>query len=237
MMAPLASHVRDALLVGPVAAPALDPETGALDTGYALDEAGTLHVAVCTAMPGVSPAQIDWWFGWHSDDPARYRMWHPLAHVHARWADGRNDDPRTGRARYVGRTSIVEEFIGSERARAAIEFVAPATFGLDAAAFADPARATAVCARIHFAGAPVEIGRLVHEVCAVAGGAEMRSRFWLGGPFAHVHGIGGVLSPLVRRVRRPSLAMGRDLLVHCAQEMSHLATFLPALHAEHSHYP
>lgn len=35
-----------------------------------------------------------------------------------------------------------------------------------------------------------------------------------------------------RRVHAPGADLARDLLVHCAQEMSHLASFLPRLYTE-----
>ena len=65
--------------------------------------------------------------------------------------------------------------------------------------------------------------------------SEMRSRFWLGGPHVAARGrrlAGALLVGPARVLARPSEAQARALLVHCAQEMSHLATFLPALHSE-----
>ena len=62
----------------------------------------------------------------------------------------------------------------------------------------------------------------------------MRSRFWLGDVRVRLPLIGGPLSrlanlpPMRRRVMPDRL--GLDLLVHCAEEMNHLARFLPALY-------
>jgi hypothetical protein len=63
----------------------------------------------------------------------------------------------------------------------------------------------------------------------------MRSRFWMGG--RHIGGrnlFGGVAASVARRVLRLTESDARALLVHCAEEMPHLAGFLPALHAEFS---
>ncbi|MBK6810214.1 MAG: hypothetical protein IPG81_15225 [Sandaracinaceae bacterium] len=121
-MAPISREVCDALAHG-----ALPPELlptpeqvvhgSALSPlmvthGYALEPGGGMRVALRTPMPDVSPAMVDWWFGWHSCSPERYKLWHPRAHVHAEWL--RQPPPGSeGRARYVGHTSIVDEYVGA----------------------------------------------------------------------------------------------------------------------------
>ncbi len=230
-MAPLPGHVVDALHHGPQAAPLLldfadvpallDDGHHATETGYGCSHTGEVIVAVRTEMPGVTPAMWDWWFGWHGSDARRYKLWHPRAHVSARWADGGGDGG------YVGRTSLVEEYIGSTFTRAAIRFVTPAELGLSAPR---SAAAVTVCARLGSADLPVDIGWLVHQIRSVDGGAEMRSRFWLGGPHIRVRRANRLADTVVRPIAHRQLPDPRDLLVHCAQEMNHLAGFLPALH-------
>lgn len=246
IMAPLPAHAQDALLHGPVAAALLPslhdapqllmPGDSALEDGFGLHPDGSLHIAIRTDMPGVSPAMVDWWFGWHSAEPARYKLWHPRAHVHAQWG-GADPPGKSGRERYVGRVSFVDEYIGSQLNHVAIAFLPPAALGFDEQALADPEQATAVCARIRFAEHPIDIGYLVHHVrrSADGRGSQLRSRFWLGGPYAAVRAGGplsGLLTQVLRRARSPRPAEGHELLVHCSQEMSHLATFLPALYSE-----
>ncbi|MDI1445591.1 hypothetical protein [Polyangium sp. 6x1] len=243
-LAPLAEHAREALLCGPLAAPLLPDLADAprlleagdheVENGLGCRDDGALFVAVRTTMPDVSPAMVDWWFGWHGKEPERYKLWHPRAHVHACWGDA--DPPGAqGRARYVGRVSFVDEYIGSRLQQVTIRFVRPAELGFDEAALADPAESTVVCARVGLVGLPVDAGWLVHHVRRVPGGAEMRSRFWLGGPHGGVRApgfVGAVASRIARRVAAPSLEEARALLVHCSQEMTHLASFLPRLHEE-----
>ena len=175
-------------------------------------------------------ATRDGWFGWHSDEPQRYKLWHPRAHVHAAWEEPKPD--ARGRDRYQGRVSFVDEYLGSEMAHVAIQFVAPSRLGIDEAALTDQ---TVVCARIGYAAQPLDFGWLLHHVRPVAGGAEMRSRFFLGGPHAAVRGAGRLGEMAARAIGtfvKPTLDNARDLLIHCAQEMAHLATFLPSLYAE-----
>ncbi|MEH3139404.1 MAG: hypothetical protein PGN37_04325 [Mycobacterium kyogaense] len=232
-MSPLPGHVVDALHHGAQAAPLLldfdgvaelfDEGYHATETGYGWSRAGEARVAVRTDMFGVTPAMWDWWFGWHGSDGRRYKLWHPRAHVSARWADGGGDGS------YIGRTSLVEEYLGSAFTRAAIRFVAPEDLGVPV----DVSTAT-VCARLGSADLPVDIGWLVHQVRPTGNGAEMRSRFWLGGPHVQFRRPIPLAGRLIRPIAGLQLPDPRDLLVHCAQEMNHLAGFLPALYRRFS---
>lgn len=244
-MGPLPEHAKAALLHGPVAAPLLPPLSdapqllragyGELEDGYGMSPDGSFHVAIRTEMLDVTPAMIDWWFAWHSAEPQRYKLWHPRAHVHAQW--NRPDTPeilaRPDRQRYIGRTSFVDEYIGSELKQVRISFISPSELGFDESALRDAQQVTMICARAGLAEQPVDGGYLVHHVRRVPGGSEMRSRFYIGGPYASVHAglLSDLASRLARTVMAPKVEEARDLLVHCSQEMSHLATFLPKIYA------
>ena len=231
-MAPLPPHVVTALEHGPQAdqtllgfedvATILAPGYQQTENGYGYLRRGGFQVSVCTDMPGVTTAMWDWWFGWHGSDSRRYKLWHPRAHVAARWADD-------GNGHWVGRTSLVEEYLGSAYTKAAIQFVAPTVLGLG-----ETGDDLAVCARLGSGQVPVDIGWLVHHVRATAGGAEMRSRFWMGGPHIGVRGGNRLADSVIRPIAARQLPEPRDLLVHCAQEMNHLAEFLPALYQQFS---
>jgi hypothetical protein len=248
-MTPMSGEASAALLAGPLPEPLLAPlgsaptalfgaaaarETDWVENGFALAADRSFRVAVRTEMPDVTPAMVDWWFGWHSDSAERYRLWHPKAHVHAEWAVAPLKGTK-GRARYVGRISIVDEYIGGQLIRAAIRFLPPAELGFTDPVLDDPERATIVCARAGLAEWPVDIGYLAHHVRRTATGSEMRSRFWFGG--RHAAGRGGVagaaMAALARAAIRPTERDARALLSHCAQEMRHLAAFLPAIYREH----
>ncbi len=240
-LAPLAPHVCAALDRGVVPDVLLPPLEGApenlfgsaavLEDGFVLTDDGGMRVSIRTAMPGVTPAMIDWWFGWHGDAAAKYKLWHPQAHVHVAWRD--TPPAAAGRARYIGQTSIVDEYIGSDLVRGAIRFVPPVELGFTDRSLEPGGTATIVCARLGLADAPIDIGYLAHQVRSVPGGSEMRSRFWMGG--RHVAGrnlAGSMAATVAKRVLRLTESDARNLLVHCGQEMPHLAAFLPALFAE-----
>ncbi|MFV8753157.1 DAPG hydrolase family protein [Nannocystaceae bacterium ST9] len=242
-MAGLSSEVRHALARGPVAEPLVPGLERALvelasdspssfEDGFTLTQAGAMHLAIRTPMPRVSPAMIDWWFGWHGDRAERYKLWHPHAHVHAQWLVTPPAGTR-GRARYLGHTSIVDEYVGSGLGRYSVRFVAPAELGLHDPRI-DSGEATAICARVGLAELPIDAGWLVHHVRSTGEGSEMRSRFWIGGPWAGSRErsvVGRLVLPAARRLARASESDARALLVHCAEEMAHLASFLPELWA------
>jgi len=244
-MAPIGAHARLALDEGPLAEPLLPPLPRAsemfagdgVENGFALTADGGMRIAIATEMPDVTPAMIDWWFGWHSDSPERYKLWHPNAHVHATW---RKPPPpgSQGRDRYIGHTSIVDEFIGSGLLRLAISFIVPGDLALTDASLRDASKAAAICAHSTLAGFPIKAGYLVHLVQAKPGGAVMRSRFWIGGAnVSPLYPLAAPIAAMARRELRATEADARALFVHCAQEMAHLASFLPALHQEFRDLP
>ena len=132
-MAALPGHVVTALQHGPQAdqvllefdraAMLLDEGYQPTETGYGWLRTGGFQVSVRTDMPGVTPQMWQWWFGWHGSQTRRYKLWHPRAHASARWADGGGDGS------YVGRTSLIEEYLGSAYAKAAIRFSSPLSSG------------------------------------------------------------------------------------------------------------
>jgi hypothetical protein len=255
---PVQSHVRDALASGQT--PGEDgyevdeaprrlsaPGYERLETGWTRTPKGTTVVACMTDMPGVTAEMWDWWFGWHSTETARYKLWHPGAHQFAAIGEDRSANRSlTDRQRYVDNVSYVDEYIGDNLVRLAIRFVDPATLG-----FADRPGTTHVCARVSASDVPVAAGWLVHQVRPTEHGSEMRSRFFLGHPeildlpaqsTSKPRATRVLTSRPGRRFLRPIVTTvgaratgrrtGRHLLVHCASEMNHLASFLPALHAE-----
>lgn len=223
--------MREALAGGAVAPELLPPVEAAptlqrdgywpVETGYTQAPDGSARVFALTRMPGITPAMWDWWFAWHGSEAQRYKLWHPRAHVHVAWADGRG-----ALDHYVGRTSHVVEYLGSALLKLSIRFVAPSQLGLDEPALKARGE-VAICARGSLTGVPAETARLIHHVRPVNGGAEMRSRFWVGGANITPRWMRGPAA-LAARLKPVNPA---DLLVHCAQEMSHLAARLPAIHA------
>ncbi|MCF8325616.1 MAG: FAD-binding protein [Leadbetterella sp.] len=235
----LAPQVQYALENTPFPAGALPPFSEAkyleedgytdLETGYTNEPDGSIHAAIVTAMPGVTPEMWDWWFGWHGSQDSRYKLWHPKSHVSAVWEDGEED------ISYIGRNSIIEEYIVDEFAEGLIQFKQPTEFGISYEAIKDPSKAIYICARLGHSKFPIDYGYLVHQVRAVEGGSEMRSRFWMGGQYIHIRKDGllaDLASSFVQKMKILSPDFGRKIVIHCSEEMNHLAAFLPKLYAE-----
>ncbi|OLR93390.1 hypothetical protein BJP25_17480 [Actinokineospora bangkokensis] len=208
-----------------------------VETGYGtLPDGRTVWAAALTRMPGVTAAMWDWWFGWHSGESARYRLWHPDAHAYAGLLRDTTTAPGlTDRQRYIGNTSYVDEFIGGQLEQLAISFLDPAGAGLRTSD-----TTTVVYGRVASAQLPIALGYLAHQVRPVAGGAEMRSRFYLNIPgLTSVDALAALAAH--NRGEGPALAQplpftaefGRSLMEHCGREMNHLASFLPALYADY----
>lgn len=231
-------HVSEAVKKGPFApsklpplariTELLEPNRTNFETGYTLEADGSIRVAVHTNMPGVSPEMWDWWFGWHGSHDSRYKLWHPKAHLAAAWADGRNE------VAYIGRVSKIEEFIGKSLEKANIAFIAPTELGIPAAALADKSKAVFICARIGYTSWPIDFGWLVHQVRRTKEGAEMRSRFFMGGTHVQWRGrqVPAFFSKILQKMARLPERQAIDLLTHCSEEMNHLAGILPGLHHE-----
>lgn len=203
-----------------------------IETGFSVAKDGSIAVAVKTPMPQTTPEMWDWWFGWHGSESARYKLWHPQAHISARWEDGRSDHC------YVGRTSIIKEYIGENVLDAAIQFQSPLDFGFSPAAINHPEEVVYICAKIGHPKLPVDYGFLVHQVRQTPNGTEMRSRFWLNGRYVsarHDNFVHKSAVKLLQNVKSLPKNFGQDLLLHCAEEMSHLATILPELYQAFAH--
>ena len=234
-MTPLQEQAARAVLEGgqaPALFPSVDNAPSLLEPGYWPVETGftrapdtSIRVFCLTKMPHVTPQMWDWWFGWHGCEARRYKLWHPNAHVSAQWADGLNDE------RYIGRTSLITEYLGATLVKGAISFVAPSVMGFDEKKISRQGEVV-ICARVGKQGMPLNAGWLLHQIRPAAGGAEMRSRMWFGGDNVGFGNKPGIMSVVARPVSRALLPNPAELLVHNAQEMAHLAGFLPELYAE-----
>lgn len=243
---PAPESVRTAFAGPPIPADAVPPfetlatdlsptGTSAVETGYGRARDGVTFVAVHTPMPRVTAAMWDWWFGWHSTEAARYKLWHPDAHLHASLRRDRTGEAVPDREKYIGNTTYVDEYVGPKLQQLAIQFRDPLAHGFDV-----PDGQTVVFGRVGSSIAPVDLGWLAHQVRPTPDGAEMRSRFYLNLRGLKVPDVSQAACAVARGATVDpadldlGLDLGRDLLLHCGQEMNHLAGFLPELHAEFS---
>jgi len=254
---PVQPHVLAALAAGPApseygftldqAASVLSqPGYRKMETGYTVLEDGKIMVSVLTHMPGVTGEMWDWWFGWHSCDTSRYKLWHPDAHYYsALGEDRRADRTLTDRQRYINNVSYVDEYLGENRSDLTVRFIDPSRLGFEAS----KPGSTVIVARGGSTSLPVSMAWLVHQVRATEDGAEMRSRFifndfqLLDLPPESVSSAQGKALAAMPALERAGFQVppqahqqlrliGPDMLYHCAAEMNHLASFLPQLYAE-----
>ncbi|KAF5711565.1 phloretin hydrolase [Fusarium mundagurra] len=131
-----------------------------------------------------------------------------VAHQYAyRMANAIDWSNKTLPERYIGSYSWIDEFIGNFATKLTVNFVDPATFGFNTSAFESQGIETIVIAHITSGNS-----YLMHQIRRKDDGQrELRSRFFL---------------DVFRETQ------GHDLSVHCAVELSHLATVLPHLFAE-----
>jgi hypothetical protein len=244
-MAPMPEHVTEALMRGPearelafgldAAGELLKPGYLPLETGYTRLDKGQHFVAVRTDLPRATGAMFEWWMGWHYMEAQRYKLWHPRAHMDNGSREMRGDDPTlSDREKYMT-THYVTEYIGNHRDDIAITFLDPRQFFGDEADLSGGGTTALVCGRVDLQKAPITIGWIIHQIRKTDRGSEMRSRFWVGPPQVRGSRPGDprnwiLGSRLVQRLATPG-DVARDLLVHCAMEMNHLASFLPDLYA------
>lgn len=246
-MSPMQPQAQQAILHGPEAAELgfpigeanrlLEPGYLPLENGYTRLNTGQLFVAVLTDMPRVDYKMIDWWFGWHWMESQRYKLWHPRAHVANGAARMVGDDPRlSDREKYLNNPNYITEYIGSELQRVVITFAEPSTY-FDVSRFEQANVGTAICGTIALRRPPVRIGHLIHLIRRTEDGCEMRSRFWMGNlqvqGWSPGHPVNRVIGSKQVAQYGLALARGRALLAHCAMEMNHLVSFLPALYGDY----
>jgi hypothetical protein len=247
-MGPMQEHVQQALRHGIEAAELgfpveeaprlLEPGDLPLENGYTRLTNGQIFVAALTQMPRVTGEMIDWWFGWHYMEKERYKLWHPRAHVDVRAERMIGDDAGyTDCEKYAGNTHYITEYIGGTPQDITITFQEPESLGLDSSRFEAAGISAAVCGRVGYQKLPLEIAHLIHLIRETEDGSEMRSRFWLGATAFRGVSSDGLLNRLISSRPVADLAVsepvGRAMLVHCAMEMNHLASFLPDLYADY----
>jgi len=247
-MRPMQDHVQRALMHGIEASELgfplneanqlLEPGYLPLETGFTRLDNGQVFVSVLHKMPGVTGKMIDWWFGWHYMEVQRYKLWHPRAHLENRAKNMVGDSPDlSDREKYLHNPNYVTEYVGSESMGLVITFSEASEF-FEVSRFDEANVSTAICGVVGYQNSPLAFGMLIHLIRETEEGCEMRSRFWLGK--VEIQGLPtrGVVNKIAssRFVAQHAVPdeLGRDMVVHCAMEMNHLAGFLPALYADYN---
>lgn len=215
----------------------LDPGYLPLETGYARMDDDRMFVSCLTKMPRVTGEMIDWWFAWHPEEDQRYKLWHPKEHMSCKATRSNVDGAgMSDRVQYRHNPHLVTEHIGKEKVGIIITFVDPEEM-FDTSRFDEAQIGTAVCAKVAVQKTPLVATRMVHLIRETEDGVEMRSRFWLGSFRLRFGPANWGLNRLVptgylARKVFPDTA-GATMLTHCAEEMNHLASFLPDLYYDY----
>lgn len=203
-----------------------------VEVGYCVMEDGTGFVANLTQMPGVTVEMFDWWFAWHGLDNLRYTIWDPEDHYKAESMQKKRvlDPDLTLREKYWDTTHEVVEDIGMGPEGLFINFRYPGDLGFDVSKINTEDCGTIVCAKGYGKGHPPFASAdtiMCHFIREIAGGVELRTRFWMGWTVEE----GKDIKALPNWVRMPPMGP-MSLLLHNIKEFTNLATLLPRIYAE-----
>ena len=189
------------------------------EDGYRSLPSGIGFVAARTEMPGCSAEMIEWWFS-NLRTTEQYIRWHPKDHVWCEWKG-------TETGSYVGGTHHVHERLGHEAVeKLKINFRDPGAV-LNTGLFENAGVTAAIYARGGPIGIPIWSGHVLHVIYDESDGCTMRSRFWIGDVSPAIPVFTGLLR---KKIASPEALDG--LHRHCKEEMSTLASFLPAYYGE-----
>ena len=204
------------------------------ENGWARFEDGSAYVAVKTFFPGATAEMIDWWFEWaQRDEDIRYKIWYPGAHYAMSQAPTPNASNYDKPKAYWGKSRFPVEDVGVGVARLRLDFVPPKEFGFDKL----PEGSTMLAVRVGLPNGLLKTTDMIHYVRPVEGGVEMRSRFWIAREFEAMAGGVGIAAALadnslVKQVVVPD-NLPQELALHCANEYSQLASFLPEVYDQY----
>jgi hypothetical protein len=209
----------------------LNPGYLPAERGWCMMPDGTGFVAGLTQMPGVTADMIDWWFAWHGLEGLRYAIWDPDDHKDIRVApadlERRLDRNLSWQERNWRTTDVVTEDVGTGMLVLDISFMSPEHFGYDMERFAAGGR-TAVNANLGLHEPPSRLVCFTHQVREIAGGIELRSRFWIGWSIADKRPIRVGQDVAAHEIER----LAKALASHCPKEYFNLAAILPQVYAE-----
>lgn len=119
-------------------------------------------------------------------------------------------------------------------ARLRLDFVAPSEFSFDKL----PEGSALLAVRVDLPNGLLKTTNMIHDVRSAEGGVEMRSRFWIAREFEALAGGLGIAAALadnsvLKQVLVPK-NLPQELALHCANEYTQLAFFLPAVYGHYA---
>lgn len=110
----------------------------------------------------------------HAVEPARYKLWHPEAHLYAAYAEDRSQiRGLTDRQRGWSNYCYIDEYIGAKNIPLRASFINPEKLGFAPCRLGN----TVIAARGGMSSLPLATAWLFHQVRERPNGCEMRSRF------------------------------------------------------------
>ncbi|WP_435171732.1 DAPG hydrolase family protein [Falsirhodobacter sp. 1013] len=216
----------------------LDLDHSATKNGYAVLDGSTSYVQSRHVMPGVSAEMLRWWFTWHEVERERYSLWFPHAHIENSVQDPQRlqDRTKTYEQRLYDNPNYVKELVGPTAMELLIRFKDPAKLGFDAKAFSDRGFIASASGIVGPATADDVINSMmIHIARDTDQGMELVSRYWIGAhpDLARFEGAEKAAGMMAQAGYNDSVAemSAYELAVHDMIEFTHLASFLPALHA------
>ena len=178
-------------------------------------------------LKGVTPQMLDWWFchidgtlGYRGQTYPRYRMWHPLDHIH--YKDLSHAPDGSGRA--GTRRHIVEAFGANKRF---LVNIIDRVIQLDDRGILLSTEQSGISFGIGsiLAPVPLQFSSLEHQFIPVSNGTRYESRLVIG-----VNSIIGkfVVNPIIRPFFI-GYEMAQAWLKHNVEEVGNLEFFLPSL--------
>jgi hypothetical protein len=218
----------------------LEPGYHQVENGFCELADGTAYTASLVPFPGCTGEMFQWWFWWHSVEPARYTLWYPYSHISADPVDREvlTAPGLTHEQRYIGNTHRVTERIGSRLVRISIRFVDPVELGFDTSRFAAADIVGHACAEVSLLHPDLPLTTMVHLARRTERGIELRSRYWTGHQMRLNLGrslslpLDGLLSSLGLKRRLVGLPVAYDQLLHDQIEWTHLSSFLADIYRE-----
>lgn len=202
-----------------------------VENGWCTLDDGSGYVAVKTFFPGATAEMLDWWFVWaQQKEDIRYKIWYPGAHYAMTEIETPGSPKYSKEKGSWGKTRFPVEDVGMGTARIRLDFVPPSEFGFEI----EPDSTKIVSVKVGLANGIFKHTDMIHYVRPVAGGVEMRSRFWMARDLEAMSGGIGLAAFFAdnRFVKKKSLPANapKELAFHCATEYSQLASFLPELY-------
>jgi hypothetical protein len=218
----------------------LEPGYHEVENGFCELPDGSAYTASLVPFPGCTGEMFQWWFWWHSVEPARYTLWYPYSHISANPVDRDvlTAPGLTHEQRYIGNTHRVTECIGSRLVTISIRFVDPAELGLDTSRFGEADIVGHACAEVGLLRPDLSMTTMVHLARRTERGIELRSRYWTGQQMRLNLGrslslpLDGLLSSLGLKRRLIGLPVAYDQLLHDQIEWTHLSSFLSDIYRE-----